>query len=52
VKTEFIKTAKELIYMRISGKILAEIFKGVEKMVKPGVSSIEIEHFIVDKAKK
>ncbi|NCN24814.1 type I methionyl aminopeptidase [Candidatus Berkelbacteria bacterium CG_4_9_14_3_um_filter_39_23] len=52
MKTKFIKTAKELIYMRISGKILAEIFKGVEKMVKPGVSSIEIEHFIVDKAKK
>lgn len=52
MKTEFVKTAKELAYMRTSGKILAKIFQGVEKMIKPGISSIEVEYFVADRAKK
>ena len=50
MKTKLIKTQKELELMRKSGKILAEIFLEIKKIIKPGISGIEIERLVDAKA--
>lgn len=41
-----VKTETEIEAMRQGGKILARIFEGLKKQVKPGVSEIEIDEWV------
>lgn len=41
-----IKTKEEIEKMHQAGKILANIHKGIRKMIKPGVTTMEIDDFV------
>jgi methionyl aminopeptidase len=43
-----IKTEEEIQYIKIAGRIIAEFLKEVQKLIKPGVDSTEIEAFAVE----
>ncbi|MCZ9926715.1 type I methionyl aminopeptidase [Brachyspira hyodysenteriae] len=47
-----IKTQAEINLMRESGHILANVFKEVEKIVQPGISTKEIDKFVYDYIRK
>ena len=47
-----VKTETEIEAMRQGGKILAQIFEGLKKQVKPGVSEIEIDAWVDKEIKK
>ncbi|WP_295161494.1 type I methionyl aminopeptidase [uncultured Brachyspira sp.] len=47
-----IKTQAEINLMRESGNILANVFKEVEKIVQPGISTKEIDKFVYDYIRK
>jgi methionyl aminopeptidase len=46
------KTAAEIEAMREGGKILAQIFDGLKKQVKPGVSELELDAWVDAEIKK
>lgn len=46
------KTAAEIQAMREGGKILATIFEGLKKQVKPGVSELELDAWVDAEIKK
>lgn len=46
------KTAAEIQAMRDGGKILATIFEGLKKQVKPGVSELELDAWVDAEIKK
>ena len=41
-----IKTKKEIGYMADAGKILASCHKEIKKMIKPGITTMEIDQFV------
>lgn len=41
-----IKTEEEIEKMREAGVILANVHKGIKKMIKPGATTMEIENFV------
>lgn len=43
-----IKTEEEIAKMQEAGKILANVHKGIKKMIKPGITTMEIEEFVKD----
>jgi len=47
-----LKTAAEIQAMRDGGKILATIFEGLKKQVKPGVSELELDAWVDAEIKK
>ncbi len=47
-----IKTDVEINLMRESGHILANVFKDLEDIVKPGVSTKELDKFVYDRIRK
>jgi len=47
-----IKTPEEISIMREGGKILAEVFVEIEKIIKPGISTKDINDFALDLCKK
>ena len=47
-----LKTAAEIQAMREGGKILATIFEGLKKQVKPGVSELELDAWVAAEIKK
>ena len=47
-----IKTQAEINLMRESGHILANVFKEVEKIIQPGISTKEIDKFVYDYIRK
>lgn len=47
-----IKTDAEINLMRESGHILAKVFKEVEKIIEPGISTKEIDKFVYDCIRK
>ncbi len=47
-----IKSMEEIEKMREAGKILANIHKGIAKMIKPGVTTKEIDDFVEDYLKE
>ncbi|MBA5849978.1 type I methionyl aminopeptidase [Clostridium sp. cel8] len=47
-----IKTKKEIGYMKEAGKILASCHKEISKMIKPGITTMEIDEFVEDYLKK
>ena len=40
-----IKTEKEIGYMAAAGKILASCHKEIRKLIKPGITTMEIDRF-------
>ena len=40
-----LKSEKDLEYLRASGKILSLVLKEVQKIVKPGIATSEIDRF-------
>lgn len=48
----FIKTEKEIEWMRQGGKILARILNALEEKTKPGVSTSDLDRFAENLAKK
>ncbi|MDZ4121468.1 MAG: M24 family metallopeptidase, partial [Candidatus Cloacimonadaceae bacterium] len=44
----FLKTAREIDKMRQSGRIIAMLFDELEKMIQPGVNTLEIDRFADD----
>lgn len=42
----FIKTPEEIELMRKSGKLLAKVHKEIAKMIKPGITTYEIDQFV------
>ncbi|AJA47323.1 methionine aminopeptidase [Clostridium pasteurianum DSM 525 = ATCC 6013] len=47
-----IKTKQEIEYMREAGKILAACHKEIKKMIKPGITTMEIDAFVEKFLKK
>lgn len=47
-----IKTEEEIQKMKEAGVILANIHKGIKKMIKPGVTTMEIDNFVEDYLKE
>lgn len=41
-----IKTPEEIEKMKVAGKILADVHKEIAKMIKPGISTMEIDRFV------
>jgi methionyl aminopeptidase len=50
--TQQVKTEAEIQAMREGGKILATIFDGLKKQVKPGVSELELDAWVEKEIKK
>jgi methionyl aminopeptidase len=46
------KSAREIELMREAGKLVAEIHRELARIIKPGVSSLEIDSFVEDYMKK
>ncbi|MFS8541078.1 MAG: type I methionyl aminopeptidase [Tissierellales bacterium] len=42
----FIKTPEEIELMKKSGKLLAKVHKEIAKMIKPGITTYEIDQFV------
>ena len=42
----YIKTEKEIGYMAAAGKILASCHREIRKMIKPGITTMEIDSFV------
>ena len=40
-----LKSEKDLEYLRAAGKILAAVIKEVQKIIKPGLPTLEIDRF-------
>jgi len=47
-----IKSEHELKLMREAGKVCAEIFKGLEDLIKPGISTKDIDDYVEDVCRK
>lgn len=47
-----IKSEKEIEYMAAAGKILASCHKEISKMIRPGITTMEIEGFVEEYLKK
>lgn len=47
-----VKTPEEIALMREAGRIVAECHQGVAKMVRPGVSTMEINNFVEEHMRK
>ena len=47
-----IKSEHELKLMREAGKVCAEIFKGLEDLIKPGISTKDIDDYVEAVTKK
>lgn len=47
-----IKTREEIMKMKEAGKILANVHKEIAQLIKPGISSMDIEEFVEDYLKK
>jgi len=47
-----IKTESEINNIRIAGRIIAEFLREVEKILKPGLETIEIENFAIEFVRK
>lgn len=43
-----IKTEEDIKYIKIAGKIIAEFFREVEKIIQPEIETLEIENFAID----
>lgn len=41
-----IKSEQEIELMRQAGRVCAEIFDGLEKLIKPGISTKDIDHYV------
>ncbi len=44
----YLKTASEIEKMRASGKIIADLFEALEKMIVPGANTLELDLFAQD----
>ena len=42
----FIKTPEEIELMKKSGKLLAKVHKEIAKIIKPGITTYEIDQFV------
>ena len=47
-----IKSEKEIEYMAAAGKILASCHKEISKMIRPGITTMEVEDFVEEYLKK
>ena len=47
-----IKSKRELQGMQKSGRVLAAMFEGLREVIKPGISTWEIEEFAQDSMRK
>lgn len=47
-----LKTPQEIEYMKKSGELLANVHKEIAKMIRPGISTMEIDKFVEDYLKE
>ncbi len=47
-----VKTEEEILKMKAAGEILADVHKEIAKMIKPGISTMDIDKFVEDYLEK
>lgn len=43
-----VKTEEEILKMKAAGEILADVHKEIKKMIRPGITTLEIDRFVED----
>ena len=47
-----LKTEQEIQKMKVAGELLANVHKEISKIIKPGITTMEIDEFVEDYLKK
>lgn len=47
-----IKTEEQIEKMKVAGEILADVHKGIRKMIKPGITTMEIDNYVEEVLKE
>lgn len=47
-----VKTEEEILKMKAAGEILADVHKEIKKIIKPGITTMEIDEFVEDYLKR